>query len=106
MNDHRSQRHYRLRWPDTVVPEGEPTWILYEVDKVGDAVLRTVDLYDDERITRNSIEIEERSGKSCPSLIDDSLSKAFQGLDRQPITKKEFEASWQAGKDKPFWFPQ
>jgi hypothetical protein len=96
--------YLRMRWPDPIVPEGEPEWLLYEISRGQDAVLRSVDLYADGRITRNSIEIEQRHGDHCPSLIDQSLDEGFGGVDLIPIERAEFEKLWALGIDKPFWF--
>jgi hypothetical protein len=39
-------------------------WIYYEVDTVTDVVLRTVNVFADGRIERNSIALEERNQRS------------------------------------------
>ena len=96
-------RYVRARWPDPEVPPGEPLWLHYELDDQADAVVRTVDLYPDGAITRNSIEIEERGGTPCPSLIDCSLSDGFAGVELAEIPSEEFEKLWARGLDKPFW---
>jgi hypothetical protein len=96
-------KHLRARWPETEVPPGAPTWLLYELDEEADAVVRSADVFADGSVTRNSIEIEERSGTSCPSLIDCSLAAGFDGLEVEHITGEEFEAVWSTGTDKPFW---
>jgi|GEM_PF-2378006 len=96
-------KHLRARWPDRDVPTGEPTWLLYELDEQADAVVRSADVFADGSVTRNSIEIEERGGKACPSLIDCSLAAGFDGVDAEEITREDFEAVWARGADKPFW---
>lgn len=96
-------RHVRARWPDREVPAGSPEWLLYELDQRADAVTRTVELFPDGAITRNSKEIEERTGTPCPSLIDVSLAEGFDGVDLEPITIDEFEQAWAKGADTPFW---
>ncbi|WP_305759531.1 hypothetical protein [Brevundimonas sp.] len=96
-------KHLRARWPDPTIPAGEPTLLLYEIDEDADAVVRTVDIFADGSITRNSIEIEERSGQACPSLIDCSLADGFTGVDSEAITHEDFDAAWLKGIDKPFW---
>ncbi len=93
-------RHVRARWPDPEVPKGSPEWLL---DERGDAVTRTIEFFVDGRITRNSIEIEERGGVRRPSLIDTSLAEGFDGVDLEPIASDEFENAWVLGKDTPFW---
>ena len=96
-------RHLRARWPEPVIPEGEPTWLLYEIDDAADAVTRTVDIFDEGKVTRNSIEIEERDGRSCPSLINVSLAEGFAAADLEEISAEEFEAAWARGVDAPIW---
>lgn len=98
--------HIRLRWPDEKVPTGEPLWLLYEIDELADSVLRTVGIHEDGSIFRNSIEIEERGGGKCPSLIGDSAKKAFGDTVPEILNKAEFQRLWEQGVNKPFWFPQ
>ena len=97
--------HFRARWPDSDVPDGEPLWFLYEVDTETDAVLRSVEVYPEGKITRNSVELEQRKGDVCPSLIDTSLVEGFKGIEKQDIAASEFEELWIRGVDTPFWFP-
>jgi hypothetical protein len=99
-----SLEYYRGRWPEATVPEGEPEWVLYEISRERDAVLRAVDLYSGEKVTRNSIEIEQRHGDDCPSLIDCSLDEGFADADLIPIDRDEFEQHWERETDEPFWF--
>lgn len=96
-------RHVRARWPDREVPAGSPEWLLYELDEKADAVTRTVELFQNGFIARNSIEIEESGGVPCPSLIDVSLAEGFDGIELDPITRDEFDQAWADGKDTPFW---
>lgn len=96
-------KHLRARWPEIDVRPGEPMWLLYELDEQVDAVVRSADVFADGSVTRNSIEIEEREGKPCPSLIDCSLAEGFDGVDAKQITLEEFETVWARGVDKPFW---
>lgn len=96
-------RHVRARWPEVQVPHGEPLWLLYEIDDLADAVTRSVDLFADGTATRNSIEIEERNGQPCPSLIDTSLADGFGGVDLEAISSEDFASAWIKGTDKPVW---
>ncbi|MBO9706651.1 MAG: hypothetical protein J7521_00430 [Caulobacter sp.] len=96
-------KHIRARWPEIDVPPGEPTWLLYELDEQADAVVRSAGVFADGSVARNSIEIEERDGKPCPSLIDCSLAEGFGSVDAEEITLGEFDAVWIKGVDKPFW---
>lgn len=98
-------RHIRLRWPDDVVPQGEPEWLLYELDDEADRVTRSVELFADGRIDRNSVEIEERNGDSCPSLWDVSIPEGLEGLTPSEISASEFEEVWRKGIDAAFWYP-
>jgi hypothetical protein len=99
-----SREYFRARWPDAEVPPEEPLWLHYEIDSGADAVLRTVDVFADGRITRNSIELEQRHGDDCPSLIDCSLDEGFAGANLERIAREEFENLWEKGVDTPFWF--
>ncbi len=96
--------YYRGRWPDAEVPADEATWLLYEVSPSQDAVLRSVDIYADGRVTRNSVELEQQNGDHCPSLIECSVEEAFPDTVVTVITQQEFEDAWARGVDKPFWF--
>lgn len=99
----RRLRHVRARWPDHVIPPGEPEWLLYEFDEQADKVLRTVDVFPDGTRQRNSIEIEERDGRSCPSLIGDSIKVSFSGVQFEELAQDAFEAAWIGAEDTPFW---
>ncbi|TAL28776.1 MAG: hypothetical protein EPN98_22040 [Phenylobacterium sp.] len=96
-------RHVRARWPEPEVPPGEPLWLHYELDESADVVVRSVDLFPNGAVNRNSIEVEERGGKPCPSLIDCSIAEGFAGVELEEITRDEFEEIWARGKDTPFW---
>ena len=94
--------YYRGRWPDEPIPDGEPTWLFYEVDRAAGAVLRTVEVFADGHVARNSIALEERHGDKCLSLIDMPLDDLIPWVDK--ITPEQFEEWWTKGKDTPFWF--
>jgi len=96
---------YRGRWPDPDVPLGEPTWLYYEIDTVADVVLRTVDVFADGRIERNSIALEERKGDRCPSLVEGPFMDTVRSAPLDPIPAVEFEELWQRGRDTPVLFP-
>lgn len=95
--------YFRLPWPESEVPAGEPSWLYYEIDKEADAVRRSVEVFSDGRITRNSIDVEERDGSPCPSLIDVSLDEAFGDGEPLALSQGEFEDLWRQGVDTPFW---
>ncbi|QIG81590.1 hypothetical protein [Stakelama tenebrarum] len=78
--------------------------MLYEIDRSADAVLRTIEIFEDGRITRNSIDLEQRNGYHCPSLIDCSLNEGFDGVGVEAMPHDEFEALWAKGVDTPVWF--
>jgi hypothetical protein len=110
MTDHstpdlNSIRCYRARWSDPDVPPGEPTWLYYEVDTAAVVVLRTVDVFADGRIKRDSIALEERKGDRCSSLVDCSFIETMRSIPLDLIADIEFEKLWQRGTDTPFWFP-
>lgn len=98
-------RHIRVRWPDDVLPAGEPEWLFYELEDAADRVLRSVELFPDGRVQRNSIEIEERNGDSCPSLWGVSVTEGLEGLSPAEISASEFEEAWRTGIDAPVWNP-
>lgn len=97
-------RYAKAAWPEGLVPADEPSWLFYEIDENADAVIRDAHVYVDGRVTRNSIEIEERSGNACSSLIDCSLAEGFGSADLEEITAEAFEAVWDSGVDTPFWY--
>jgi hypothetical protein len=86
------------------VPAGEPTWSYYEVDVVADVVMRTIDVFADGRIERDSIALEERNGDSCPSLVEGPFMETVRSVPLDLITAGEFNGVWQQGTDTPFWF--
>jgi len=96
--------YYRGRWPEEPIPDGEPIWLFYEVDKLADAVLRTVHVFADGRVARNSVVLEQRHGDQCPSLIDCSLGDLFDGGKLEEISREQFEEWWTKGIDVPVWF--
>lgn len=97
--------HFRLRFPDEVVPEENPEWFFYEVDTSTDNVLRMVNIFTDGRVTRDSVEIEERSGIACPSVLDFPFSQDMDELLLETISPEEFEQLWKTGVDTAFWYP-
>lgn len=90
-------------WPEPIVPPGEPSELYYEVDRATDNVLRLVHKFRDGTFRRGSIEIEERSGTPCPSLIEEPASQAFEHAGLVEISEAEFESLWSQGVDTPFW---
>ncbi|MDR7033514.1 hypothetical protein [Mesorhizobium sp. BE184] len=97
-------RCYKGRWPDEIVPVDEPAWLYYEVDVVADNIIRSLHIFQDGRIERNSVALEERNGDICPSLTDQPfLVHARDHLEE--ISPSEFASLWSRGIDKPFWFP-
>ncbi|MBD1545988.1 hypothetical protein [Roseibium aggregatum] len=107
MSEAVSLTYYRARWPEEEVPEGQPEWFFYEVDKAGDAVTRMVEVFPGGKITRNSVEIDQpQDGRHFDSLLDSSLDDDFYGEHLQAISREEFEALYAKGVDTPFWFPR
>jgi len=96
--------YYRGRWPEELVPDGEPIWLFYEIARLADSVLRTVGVFADGRVARNSVELEQRHGDKCPSLIDCSLEDLFDGGKLEEISREQFEEWWTKGTDTPIWF--
>ena len=62
-----SIRYYRARWPEEAVPAREPLWFYYEIDEGEDIVTRSIEIFDDGMIKRNSLELERRTGDHCLS---------------------------------------
>lgn len=98
--------YLRGRWPEPTEPPDEPVWMYYEISQSADAVLRIVETFADGRVERNSIEIEQRYGDDCRSLIDGSLSELLACADGRLewIAATDFDALWDRGIDTPLWF--
>jgi len=75
------------------------------VDTVADVVLRTVEVFADGRIERDSIALEERKGDKCPSLVEGPFMETVRNVPLDLIPAVEFEERWEGGTDTPFWFP-
>lgn len=97
-------KYFRLRWPDELVPPGEPLWLLYEVDEATDWVLRTVFAFPDGSITRNSIELELLYGGHCVSLVHGTWKELSNDLLLLETSPDEFEKLWSEGVDESLWF--
>ena len=97
--------YFRARWPDADVPSYEPVWLYYEVDTAADLVLRTIHVYADGRIERDSVAIEERHGDCCPTLVDGPFMPSVNEAGLDPTPSSTFGALWERGTDTPFWFP-
>lgn len=104
MSENSPLTYYRGRWPHEIVPKGSPLWLLYEVDEAADDVLRSVEVFPDGRITRNSIELEQRNGDHCPSLIDVGWHEGVAEAKLEKISAETFEELYRRGADTPFWF--
>ncbi|MEC7289315.1 MAG: hypothetical protein VXW22_04385 [Pseudomonadota bacterium] len=90
---------YKMRWPDQVVPDGEPEWFFYEVDANADTVLRMVELFGDDRAVRNSIERESRLGPPVQSLFEMSFSESIKGHTYELISAENFETLYRQADD-------
>jgi len=93
--------YFRGRWPDDKVPAGDPLWLHYEVDPTRDAVLRSVAIFEDGHLERNSIELEERDGFPCISIVHGPFMSVAAKAQLEPIRAPEFEKLWKRGEDKP-----
>lgn len=97
--------HFKGRWPDAVVPEGEPLWLFYEVCESTDVVTRMVEVFPSGASLRDSMLLAEREGFDARhpdqrSLVHgDFLHDAAQWLD--VISEAEFDRAWQSATDKP-----
>lgn len=104
MNQSLPCTYFRARDPDGIILEGIPLWYLYEVDEAADNVLRLVEVFPDGRVTRDSVELEQRNGDICPSLIDMSWHEAAAEMPLEKISAEVFEELYGVGVDTPFWF--
>jgi len=64
--------------------------------------LPTVDVFPDGSIARNSVDLEQRHGDECPSLIDYSLDDVFAVAKPDEVSREQFEELWTMGVDAPF----
>jgi hypothetical protein len=94
--------YFGLPWPEPELPPGEPEWMYYEIDPSRGVVCRSIEVFPGGRIKRNSIKIEERAGRDCPSLIDVGLEEGFRGTKPREMSRAEFEELWLSGVDAPF----
>lgn len=93
--------HFRGRWPEQVVPEGEPTWLLFEVEVNEDRVLRTVDVFEDGSMQRNSIALEERDGYPCLSIVEGPFMPLVRKVALEKVPAALFEGLWNDAEDRP-----
>ena len=96
-------RHYRMPWPDTKVPSGEPVWVFYEVDVAQDNVLRMVEVFPDGVSSRNDIAIEALHGPGMETIVDGPFMQHLEGHDYTEIPAEIFEQTWQSSKDTAYW---
>ena len=100
----RQRRSYRaVANPD--LPVDLPLSYFYEIDHGADVVLRLAEVSSDGRTIRDSLDLEQRNGDLCPSLVDQPLAVAFADAPLEEITAAAFKILWQQGEDCPFWFP-
>ena len=93
--------YFQAPWPEPPVPEGEPVRFFYEVDEAADNVLRSVELYVDGSLQRNSLELEARDGWPCISLWHGSFAELSAGVPLEPLLASGFEEHWQRAIDTP-----
>ena len=91
----------RGRWPDDEVPAGELLWLHYEVDPTRDVVLRSVEVFEDGHLERNSIELEGRDGLPCGSIVHGPFMSVAAQAQLEPVGAEDFEKLWERGVDKP-----
>ena len=94
--------YYRFLWPEEVIPDDAPKFLLYAVDIETDCVLRTVDIYPDGRLERNNFELEARYGGQFVSLVEGSFKELTADLDFDIIDELEFNSLYAKSADKPF----
>jgi hypothetical protein len=96
-------RHYQCPYPDEQIPPDMPIRFFYEVDVDADNVLRSVEIFADGSIARNSLEIEARHGQRWMSLSDGPFIENLEDIGLSACSADEFENAWANGKDTPFW---
>ena len=84
-------KYFKLDWPESIVPDGEPTWLYYEVDSLSDNVIRVVYEMASGALYKNSLELENRGNSLCVSLVEGSFTEAINGMPFDFISKKQFE---------------
>jgi hypothetical protein len=97
-------RYFKCPWPERPVPDGEPMFILYEVEDVRDAVMRLIDVYADGRILKDSATKYTHDKLDVRNSVDFSLVQGDllgDGLDKQmeEITEAEFAAAWEIASE-------
>jgi hypothetical protein len=65
--------------------------------------LPTADVVPDGRIARSSVDLEQRHGDECLSLIDYSPDAVFAVAEPDEISREQFKELWTKGVDTPFW---
>ncbi len=93
--------YFRGRWPEAVVPEGVPVWLYYEVDPHRDVVLRSVEIFADGRMERNSLALEARDGWACESIVHGPFMPVVAHAKLETTGAETFEALWELSMDKP-----
>ncbi len=93
--------HYKHRWPEPVVPAGEPEWLVYAVDIETDCVVRTVEIFSGGKMERNNLELESRHEGVFTSLIDGSFSELLSEWSFEEVPESEFEFLYSQSTDKP-----
>lgn len=93
--------YFRGHWPDDIIPNGAPKWLLYEVDTLSDCVLRTVEIYSDGRLFRNNLELEARFGGEFTSLVEGAFMELTSDWNLEVLGKSEFETLYAKSTDQP-----
>ena len=92
--------YYRGRWPEEPIPDGEPIWLFYEVDKLATRCCELVTYSPMGALLATVWYMSSGTGDECPSLIDCSLGDLFDGGKLEEIPCEQFEE----GIDAPVWF--
>jgi hypothetical protein len=88
-------------WPEVPIPLGAPCWLCYEVNEVTDSVLRSVEIFADGSSHRNSLQLQERDGFVCTSLVHGSFRAIVTGVMLERIEPERFEQLWNTAQDIP-----
>lgn len=102
--------YFKLPWPEEPVPDDCPDWLYCEVEKDRDVVTRTVEVFADGRVIRNSIALAARDGLDVrppeyQSLVYGpflTVEEDYAGVPADAeISVAEFDEAWNVAIDKP-----
>lgn len=90
---------YKMRWPEPIVPDGEPTWFYYEVDANRDNVVRMIECWESGISKRNTLVREHENRAQCNSLIEAPFSDCIAEHPFELISREEFDGVFSQASD-------